>query len=132
MELFTYLPQDPQKFQAREFRAAAGACAGFITDAEEVVGNEIKVNPGVVHSEGAPTPPTTEAYHTQSLQKTIETLRAVRDEYFLDNVNSSSGAVLGQVTLILQRLQHDIPSGRGSFHSLLRAARLAERETVEV
>ena len=71
-----------------------------------------------------------------ALTETVVAVRVVRDELLWKDQNSRAGLVLGQVGLVLQRLQHGIPSRRETFYSLLRAAGLVEEkpacEMVEV
>ena len=67
--------------------------------------------------------------HAESIQALLETLTEVhslRDECFRDNLNSRSGLLLAQTTLILERIECGIPSGREAFVAILRAARLPE------
>ena len=71
-----------------------------------------------------------------ALRGTLEAALGLRNERLREDPESREGLLLGQVTLILQRLQHNVPSGRENFTSLLRAAGLAEekpvRERIEV
>jgi len=63
---------------------------------------------------------------THALAGTLEAVRGLRDEYFQHNPNSRPSLLLAQMTFILQRIDHGIPSGREAFLAILRAARLPE------
>jgi len=76
--------------------------------------------------------PPPEPDSTHGLTQTLGEVRELRDELLSGDERSRAGLVLAQITLILQRLQHDIPSGSESFQSLLRVTDLAGREKVEV
>ena len=65
-----------------------------------------------------------------ALALTLAEVRELRDESLRDNPGSRAGLALAQISLVLERIQRGIPSGRESFRSLLRAARLTEREKV--
>ena len=69
--------------------------------------------------------PPPEPDSTHGLTQTLGEVRELRDELLSGDERSRAGLVLAQITLILQRLQHDIPSDRENFRSLLRAAGLA-------
>ena len=67
--------------------------------------------------------------HSESIRALLGTLtevRSLRDEFFLDDENSRPGLLLAQVTLILERIERGIPSGREAFIAILRASQLPE------
>ena len=114
---------------------------GFIPNAEEVVPRENSCNTGGAKPEGCAPPhflgtpreyTRVEADSTHALAQTLGEVRELRDELLSGDERSRAGLVLSQITLILQRIQHDVPSGRENFTSLLCAAGLAERDEVEV
>ena len=79
-----------------------------------------------------PGPPDGIAAQKDALVETIESAQALRDDLLRQDEHSGAYMILVQVTLILQRLQHGVPSSKESFNSLLGPVGLAERETVEV
>ena len=63
---------------------------------------------------------------SDALRETLAEARSLLDEILEEDPYSPAGTILGQAILILDRLQHGIPSRRGTFTSLLRAAQLTE------
>ncbi len=61
-----------------------------------------------------------------ALAATLKAVRGLRDEFFIDDANLRSGLLLAQTTLIFERIERGIPSGRDAFDAILRAARLPE------
>ena len=65
--------------------------AGFIRNAEEVVGNELKINPGASNAERQLAPTIGQAYtlpeidSPRALAQTLDELRTVRDETLADH-----------------------------------------------
>ncbi len=71
------------------------------------------------------------ASQQDALGETIKEARAFRDDLLRRDEHSRASMVLVRVVVILQRLQHDIPSGRERFGSLLHAAGLAEERKID-
>ena len=68
-----------------------------------------------------------------ALEATLAELKPLQDQLLAEDARSQAGILLAQITLILQRIQHGIPSNRDAFVSVLQAAQLTEPnpETVE-
>lgn len=128
-----YLPQYTPKNQAREFPSAAeggeDSSAVFHPQSKEVLPNLNSCNTGASNAERQLAPLTSQGYtlpeidstRTIALTQTFEELRRLRDEILTEDPSSPAGLALGQLSLILARLAHNIHSGRADFVSLIRA-----------
>ena len=98
----------------------------LIPKREEVVGDELELKLGASNAERQLAPPIGQAYtlpeidSTPAITQTLAEVRSLRDEALADDQSSRGGLALAQVSLILTRLTHNIPSGRADFESLIR------------
>jgi len=113
----------------------------LIPKGEEAVGDELKLKLGASIAERPLAPPTPEGYpvpqidstRTHALMQTLKELRELRDGYLRQDGGSSAGLLLAQITLVFERIQQGVPSGRETFTAALRAAQFTEpiHEAVE-
>ena len=61
-----------------------------------------------------------------ALIETLEELQGLREEMLHQDECKAAGLLLAQIGLILERVDHGIPSTRETFCSILRAAELTE------
>lgn len=70
--------------------------------------------------------PEIEATRTDALGQTLKELRELRDGMLHQDERSHAGLLLAQITLVLERIEHGIPSDREAFSAVLRAAELTK------
>ncbi len=131
-EQFKIIQQDRQDRSA--VLAGGSVGVGFIREREEVIGDELEPKLGAGIAERAPAPPTPEGYplpkndssQTHAMTQSLDELRGLRDRVLREDEHSQAGLLLAQLTLIFERIDCGIPSGREAFVAILRAAQLPE------
>ena len=113
-------------------------CAGLSRNRKEAMAQCNGGSPGGLLPNGGnpplfsePTEVYTETHassiQTRALAGTLEAVRVLRDEMLCEDEYSASSLLLAQLTFILERIEHGIPSGREAFLAVLRAAKLPKR-----